>query len=246
MTHAALMLAYNNLELTKRAIESVKRQDIPVELLVIDDASTDGTHEWLASDEFSGISLSHSVNKCFTASINEGLSYWFNKGEPYVLMMSNDIVLSPWYYRELLTYDIPLVSGYTTEDINEIASSRPVFEPKGGASYGALLVRREAWDVVGVLDENMKFYASDCDYAVRAHRAGVRSCHVNLPYYHAGSSTLKNSLPDERHAIEAQAGKDIEEFARKWGYFPGSLDWQKLFAEEFFGIDRKKREANQQ
>ena len=40
------MIVYGNLELTKKAVESVLNQTIPVHLILIDNGSTDGTKEW--------------------------------------------------------------------------------------------------------------------------------------------------------------------------------------------------------
>ena len=45
-----LILTHNNLELTKRCVESVLKQDIPTEVLIYDNGSTDGTVEWLPEE----------------------------------------------------------------------------------------------------------------------------------------------------------------------------------------------------
>ncbi len=46
--HPVVMPVRNGLELTKRAIVSILAQDIPVQVHVVDNHSTDGTAEWLA------------------------------------------------------------------------------------------------------------------------------------------------------------------------------------------------------
>src|SRR5690606_33535008 len=40
----------NRRELLRQAIEAARRQTVPVEILVVDDASTDGTSEMMASE----------------------------------------------------------------------------------------------------------------------------------------------------------------------------------------------------
>ena len=45
---SVVMPVYNNREYIRQAIDSVFAQNVPLELLVIDDASTDGTEEVLA------------------------------------------------------------------------------------------------------------------------------------------------------------------------------------------------------
>ena len=52
-----LLLARNCLELTKRCVESIHAQDIPTYILVIDNASTDGTFDWLQDNQI------HTVRK---------------------------------------------------------------------------------------------------------------------------------------------------------------------------------------
>jgi GT2 family glycosyltransferase len=241
MTNAAVMLTYNNLELTKEAVASVYRQDIPVTLLVIDDVSSDGTREWLQSSEFPGIAKLHTTNRGATAGYNEGLRFWFeNTSVNHVLTMNNDIILPSWYFRTLLSCGRDLISGYTTDDMNEIVSPKPHGDAVQGGNYGAWLQSRHAWDVVGPFDESMIFYASDCDYGVRAHRKGIVQSEIFLPYYHFGSATLRKADPESCRRMEIQADADRAVFQSKWGCIPGDEGWPKLLTPEFFGVDNRK------
>ena len=46
MMYPVLLLTHNCLELTKRCITSIRAQDVPFVLFVIDNGSTDRTQEW--------------------------------------------------------------------------------------------------------------------------------------------------------------------------------------------------------
>ncbi len=50
-----VLVARNNLHLTKLALRSVLGQDHPVEVLVVDNCSTDGTAQWLRTKSVTSI-----------------------------------------------------------------------------------------------------------------------------------------------------------------------------------------------
>src|SRR6266446_4737850 len=113
-----LILTRNNLELTKRAVESVAQQGIPTELLILDNGSTDGTKEWLSSQNKSGRWLRFSDNSGVSHGWNVGLRLSFEPDlqgsdlpfADHVLVINNDVVLPSWFYRQLLAYDKPFIS----------------------------------------------------------------------------------------------------------------------------------------
>jgi hypothetical protein len=147
------------------------------------------------------------------------------------LVINNDTVLPSNFYSELLSYNVPFVTGRSTESMLEISSMvqnerQPLV---GGPDFSAFLIRREAWEKIGPFDERMKLYAGDNDYHVRAHRAGVPLLRANLPFYHERSSTLKKAPPAERREIELQADRDREVFKSIYGCMP----WEPGYAELF-------------
>jgi GT2 family glycosyltransferase len=231
-----LLLTHNNLELTKHCIASVHKQDVPVHTYVIDNDSTDGTRDWLdesvARDEifdWDGFTPQIGVS----AGWNDGLKRWFSfnhKGRvEHVLCVNNDTILPPWFYSELLAYDKAFVTGVSVNQMEQIASRPLLMSLQPHPDFSAFLIRRECWEKVGPFDERMKHYASDLDYHVRAHRAGVNLWQANLPFYHERSSTLKNASPEERAQIERQADADRAVFRSIYGCGPNDPEYAELF-----------------
>lgn len=235
-----LMLTHNNLELTKRAINSVLAQKIkttyPADLFVIDNGSTDGSQDWLSGHyAFRERTQWHNFlgnNDGVSSGWNRGLGWLF--GNPffivdYVLVINNDVVLPPWFYRQLLEYDKPFVSGVSVDKMEQIAQPAPMGELSIHPDFSAFLIRREAWETVGPFDESMKLYAGDCDWHVQAERAGVKLYGAHVPFYHERSSTLNLAPPEERAEIEAQANRDRQRFFEKWGCSPWGAGYDALF-----------------
>jgi GT2 family glycosyltransferase len=242
LMHPVLILTKNNLTLTKRCVESVRKQSVDTSIHIYDNQSVDGTQEWISKqddiiDQSSGVDLGVSAGWNFVLEIlfepqreREGhkTQGW---GADYVLVINNDTILPTYFYAELLSYNVSFVTGYSTEDAREIG---PLFHHERrplivAPDFSAYLIRKEAWDKVGPFNNRMKLYAGDNDWAVRAHRAGVPLYRANTPFYHERSSTLKKASPAERREIQLQADADREVFKSIYGCMP----WEPGYAELF-------------
>lgn len=225
-----LLLTHNCIDLTRRCVDSLLAQDIHPYLVAVDNGSTDGTVEWLGED------LGHVEGECHILRANRGVSFgWnlalgilFRKPEvTHVLVTNNDTELPPWAYSELLSYDVPFVTGVA---IDRRPTERPERMPlTPNPDFSCFLIRRDCWETVGPFDEEMVLYASDCDYHVRAHRLGVPLMKANVPYYHVNSQTLKRATPEERLWIQAQANRDRAVFQKRYGCLPGTKEYDALF-----------------
>lgn len=225
-----LILTHNCLDLTKKCVESVNKQDIPTSLEIIDNGSTDGTEEWLTEQRINNTKLK--ANYGVSVGWNDGLRWFFEI--PYqadhVLVINNDTILPSWFYRELLSYDVPFVTGVSVGKMEQIATP-----PASGQAlsthpdFSAFLIRREAWDLVGPFDKRMKYYASDTDWHVRAHHLGLTLWNSGIPFYHERSSTLNLAPDEERQQIESQANADREVFRSLYGCIPGEPGYDELF-----------------
>jgi GT2 family glycosyltransferase len=235
-----LILTMNNLALTKRCIESVRVQDVgDIVPCILDNASTDGTPEWLHSQCATIKGQGYTTNRGVSFGWNDGLKTLFKLcQEDHVLVIGNDTVIPPWFYRELLSYDQPFVTGVAVDDMAMIAQPPDQRYPlTENPDFSAFLIRRDCWEKVGPFDERMKLYSSDQDYHIRAHRKGVRLYKACVPYYHERSSTLNNACPSERAEIEQQANADRQVLRQKWGCSAGGPDYEALFSPEYFGIE---------
>jgi GT2 family glycosyltransferase len=227
-----LILTRNNLELTKWCVESVNAQDIDTTIWILDNDSTDGTREWLKDKD-----TWERFNLCWMGwDTNRGVSFAWNYGlanngyfTDHCLVLNNDTIIPTFFYRELLSYDVPFVTGFEVQTLHEIAVCPWRFPLQPHPDFSAFLIRRSAWEAIGPFDERMKIYASDCDYHVRGYRLGVGMFKATVPYYHERSSTMRLAPPAERDEIAKQAGKDREVFQSIYGCIPGQPGYENLF-----------------
>jgi GT2 family glycosyltransferase len=220
-----LILTHNGLEqLTKRCVESLRKQEIETSLFVIDNGSTDGTWEWLSREQFQFIH--YRENAGVSHGWNLGLSILFDKAGSlrcnHVLVVNNDTILPPWFYFELLGYDVPFVTGVSVDSMDAIKDTAPELPLQPAPDFSAFVIRRDCWEKIGPFDEGMKFYAQDADYHIRACHEGMPLMKANVPFYHERSSTLRLAPEKERQEIEQQANRDREYFYKKWGFTVGS------------------------
>lgn len=234
----ALVLTCNNLELTKKCVESLRWQDIETSVFIVDNGSTDGTVEWCRVEEIPCMLME--TNTGFSHGMNKGLDWVFRAmGAEWCLCPNNDTILPPYYYRLLLDQDMPVVSGVqhvnghrvTLEDLKMDPPIEPV---RPNPDFSALLFRREAWEALGGFDERLWSYASDCDMHIRAHLKGIVMNHVHVPFFHEGSATIRHGDRQEKARIESH--DDVGVFQSIWGCTPGSPEYDALFAPELFGV----------
>jgi GT2 family glycosyltransferase len=197
---------------------------------VIDNGSTDETSAgWWSPSGCSPV-VYLGVNCGVSFGWNFGLSGLFDSPHcGHVLVINNDVVLPPWFYRQLLEYDKPFISGVSVDKMEQIEKPAPFDSIHPHPDFSAFLIKREVWEKVGPFDERMKHYASDNDFHVRAHKAGIPLWKANVPFYHERSSTLNRATPEERQEIETQANKDREVFKSKWGVLPWGEGYDALF-----------------
>lgn len=237
MNHVA-MLTKNNLELTKRCIDSVRAQDIPVKIQVYDNESRDETKEWLAQQE-DVIDQSSGVDIGVSEGWNFVLEILFHCAPPrgnhkigwcaeHVLVIGNDTVLPPFFYSSLLMYPQPFVTGFAVESLKALRAPSEQ-RTEAHPDFSAFMMRRAFWEKVGPFDESMVLYAQDCDMHVRGHRAGMEMVKVPVPFYHERSSTLRLAPLQEKRQIQEQANKDRATFRAKYGCIPGDPAYSELF-----------------
>lgn len=238
----AVLIARNNLHLTRKAIETLQAQDIPggVEILVADNASTDGTAQYLNS--LDGVVTMHvhpqrSVAEVWNTLIGIYLDAY---EEPYVLVINNDVELRPDTYRLLVESKHLFATAVGVNSRHQMEG--PVkLEDRPHPDFSCFLIRRECWQKVGKFDERYRVaFAEDCDYHVRMHRNGVMAMCIGVPFYHVGSATVKQSNDLERAAIMEQAEANRELFFQTYGSRIGSPAYESLFTEASFGQYEKR------
>jgi GT2 family glycosyltransferase len=215
---------YNGRELLATLLCSLAAQTFrDFRVVVVDDASNDGTPDWLKESWPEVEVIVHPVNRGVTATLNDCLRS--GNGE-LVALLNNDIELDPNCLTECVRvldahpdaasvaaklidfHDRGLLDGagdiyeWTGEanrrghgerDVGQYEREQPVF----GACAGAAVYRRAALETVGLLDENFFAYYEDVDWSFRALLFGYSSWYVpSAIAYHVGGATLGNDVSD--------------------------------------------------
>lgn len=253
---------YNQLEYTKKCIESIiKYTHISYEIIIVDNASEDGTKKYLESLEYIKI-VRNDSNKGYPVAINQGLVE--ATGE-YIILMNNDIVLTPNWLDGLIEVAesdpkiglvgpaINVVSGFQLDldaqysDPNmAVEYSKKVRENRRRAwmetpriAFVCTLIKRDVVKAIGGLDERFSpgNYEDD-DYCLRANQAGYNLVIAWDTYiHHFGSKSFKAN-GEQLYADRLEKSKN--KFVGKWGANPDEI-WidGKLFTNRsmVFPID---------
>ena len=206
---------YNGNKYLKGCLDSIYKQSYTdYEIIIIDNASIDGSYEWL--NEYRGIVLKRlEENYGFSIAVNEGIR--LAKGE-YVLLLNNDTELREDFFKEILKviekdkkifgvsskmiqYNTPNLiddagDEYTIigwpykrgdgQPISEFEKEERIFS----ACAGAALYRKKVFDEIGYFDEHFFAYMEDVDISYRANIYGYKNVYApKARVYHIGSAT---------------------------------------------------------
>ena len=210
---SAVILSYDLKDYTIQCVESVRRTTSreDVDIIVVDNGSTDGSAEWLK--EQGDITLRcNEKNVGYTVGCDQGIA--LAQKDTDIFLMHNDAVLTPnaLFWLKIGLYEAKEVGSCGScsnqapnfqalyEELPDpgavmqyaLQSNVPMkypYEPKLHLSFFSVLLKREAMDRVGLLDESF-FYspACDIDYGVRVRLAGYENvlCHNSVVLHYGG------------------------------------------------------------
>jgi GT2 family glycosyltransferase len=96
---AVIIPSWNGRHLLGWCLEAVRRQDeADLEVVVVDNGSSDDTAAWLATERPDVRVLGMSVNRGFAEAVNAGIAA---TSAPYLLVLNNDAAPEPAYARRL-------------------------------------------------------------------------------------------------------------------------------------------------
>lgn len=225
-----LMICYNNADLTRRAVESVLAQDIPISLTIVNNGSTDHTFSYLSTLSAECEIFQHFTNVSPVRLANSHLARLFAK-HPHVLNVPNDVILPPNFYRLALQWPRALVTASMTSE--RLPSPEPCHAISECTPMAVNLLRKWGYDALMFrdgyfLDENFFHYASDCDLALRLASCGIHGVQLSIPYWHYSSASLRTASGEKRQRMEEQANEDRAYFMRKWGFRVDSLEYGQV------------------
>ena len=206
---------YNGKHFMKQCLDSINIQKCSVEVIVVDNASTDGSQDYIKTS-YPGVDLiENKENLGFAAAVNQGIKA---STADFVFLMNNDVVLELDCIKNLLNCidgdekifavsskmlqyndksviddagDEYTILGWTKkvgngESADRFNSAREIFS----ACAGAALYRRKIFDIIGFFDENFFAYMEDVDISYRARIYGYICMYCpQAVVYHVGSAT---------------------------------------------------------
>ena len=237
-----IVVTYGNRELTRLCLDAVFRTTLYAnfEVIVVDNASADGTPEMLeeiARQNDRVRVILNRTNLGFAAANNQGIRA--ATGDALVLLNNDTVPARGWLMRMLRHLGDPKIglvvavtnfSGnesriavpYTTLDgmpafAEEYvrANAGKVFDIHVAAMY-CVGLRRNAFEVIGPLDEEFTVgMFEDDDYSHRARLAGLRVvCAEDVFVHHFGQASF-GKLPKEEY--DAIWHRNQQHYERKWG-----------------------------
>ena len=240
---SVIVLCYNNLEFTKSCLKGLLSVGgYPnVEIIMVDNGSTDGTHEYLKeleqeTDNF--IVMTNAENLGFSAGNNVGIKV--ATGD-YIVLLNNDTYPTPGWIFGLVRHlrndpELGLISPVTNNIGNEakidihyanmesmIAASfkytsrrkdKLLFVPT--VAFFCVAFSRELSDEVGLLDEQFgQGFFEDDDYCRRVSEAGYKvAIAEDVFVHHHLSATFSQENKEKREKLFLTNKKKFE---AKWG-----------------------------
>ncbi|OAI54367.1 hypothetical protein AYO44_03605 [Planctomycetaceae bacterium SCGC AG-212-F19] len=177
---SAVIPVFNGERYLEEAIRSILAQQYqPLELIVVDDGSTDGTRELV--QRFSTVRCDHRPHAGIGATRNRGLE--LAQGELIAFLDADDV----WTPEKLVFQwsafraqpDLDIVTGHVEQFHSselDATITRHIDCPKqsvAGYAFGAMLIKRRAFDTVGLISEELE-RAEGIDWCLRARELGHR------------------------------------------------------------------------
>jgi GT2 family glycosyltransferase len=216
---AVLTVNTNGAALIGEFGESLAKVTYPrYRLIVVDNASTDGSLEILKRSQRDALVLQNETNLGFTGACNRGLTYCLEQPFDYVLLLNNDLVMEPDFLDQLVasaderTMTAPKTylyhsPGCLDDSVGDFDWTRGVWKqrilgkpptpdfdrprPIENANLSCLLVPSGLLRDVGLLDDNFFIYYDDTDFVRRARSKGYRLWFVpDAVIYHAKGGTI--------------------------------------------------------
>lgn len=207
----------NNLDLTRRMVESIRENTTDYQLIIVDGCSSDGTQEWLSEQE-DVVAVLNTEHVSYSEGINQGFEI---ANTPYIGLLNNDIeVDADWL--DLLSEGLD--QNPSVGVIGALSTARETqwwgnYRGKHGvhviSHYLALyccLLRREMLEEVGGYDEGFDSYGTDNDWGIRMKKAGwEQALHCDVLVKHIERATL--GLTGRVEELRAAARRRLRE---KW------------------------------
>ncbi len=232
-----IILTFNELRFTQVCLEYIRRYTPEsYELIVVDNASTDGTVEYLRDQRDIKLVL-NAKNNGFARGCNQGIE--IASGD-YILLLNNDTAVSPGWLKNMITclesnesigivgprsnyVKAPQILKVEYKNMEEILSFSTQFNSASDPSKWfelemavgfCMLIKKQVINEVGLLDERFGIgFFEDDDYCRRAREKGFRIvCAGDTFVHHFGSASFIGNQIDYNRLVR----KNWQKYLAKW------------------------------
>lgn len=197
MKTAAIVVTYNRRKLLELCLNALKNQTIqPSSIIIVDNASTDGTEEWFRNSDFNNdrkfIYLRLDNNSGGAGGFNTGMKFAIENKYDWSWIMDDDAFPERNALEELLKvaisanniYGSIAVQGDETSWITTILQDKkkysttmlteiPDFATVSFLPFLGLLISKEIVQKIGLPDSDFFIAADDVEYCLRARSYGA-------------------------------------------------------------------------
>ncbi len=216
---------YNQLNMIKPCMDSiVQNTNVPYEIIVVDNASTDGTADYLRSLEGLVRFRLLESNRGFAGAVNVGMM--MAKGRTIMLLNNDTLVTKSWLENLLACLNSddkigmvgPMTNYISGEQQIEVPYTNIADMPRFASEYNrsdparwkridrlagfCLLFRRELFEEIGYFDEGFDIgNFEDDDYNVRVRLLGRSLVMAQDTFIHHFGSVSMKALGDRYHEV---------------------------------------------
>lgn len=212
--------SWNRRALLEQCLDSLSRQTVPCEIIVVDNGSTDGTRQ-MVEERFPMVErIGLDRNLGFAKAVNLGIR---RAETPYLALLNNDTVVDPrwievgkgafeqypdhWFFASKM---IDLKDRSRLDSAGDCYSRTGLAykrgfgetvegycrnEPVLGASAGAAFYRKELFTRIGQFEESYFLYLEDVELSLRAQLHGFKCLYLHdaVAYHLEGATDPEHS-----------------------------------------------------
>lgn len=233
MKTLCIMVLRNGLSMTKPAVKSILAQTEPCDILLIDNASSDGTAQWMNTLHYPVACSFLREQIPLAAAWNMGLHIAFDRhAYDAAWVVNSDVLFRPDTLKWLNADDRPFVTcvSVRTEEQLNVEVVTPGERARPHPDFSSFRMLREVWYRGFRFDERyLGAYGEDSQGHYDLHRMGVECVCIDVPFLHYGSGTILDADPAEKRRVQVQAEKNRKLFRSINGCEIGSPEYYALF-----------------
>jgi hypothetical protein len=261
-----VILNYNGLDVLKRCLTSVFKNDYPnFEIILVDNNSSDGSLEMAKTSFSKAIFIKNEENLGFSAGNNVGIKFALERAADFILLLNNDVEVEKNFLTQLISsvaknkkigIASPVIfNGQTREvwfsggridwwrvkTIHEKNIQTENYFNSDFITGCAMLIRTRVFQKIGLLDERFFLYWEDADFSLRSKKSGFRNVVVSSSWVYHWEKSQEN--PENKTYWLVISGliffqKNANFLFKIWGWFYLILRKIKNYRDIRFKKDR--------